>query len=144
MGQFLLPELLGAENGGPPELSVPPLRPPGVIAEMIELLQASPVSSSETLIRWGLLPELPTKRERVYLLGTTDYALEPNTRAHHVRREDFGVRGLVEVHQLGDDGPGAAGTRAWALLSGLDAALYREHSLSNGASLQRRSDRRGG
>ena len=110
------------------------LRPPGVIAELIELLQASSVSSDETLIRWGLLPELPTQRERVYLLGTTDYALEPNTRAHHVRREDFGIRGLIEVQQLGDDGPEGSATRAWALLSGLDDALRSEQSLSDGTS----------
>jgi hypothetical protein len=109
------------------------LRPPGVIHELIEMLQASPVSSDETLIRWGLLPELPTQRERVYLLGVTDYVLAPNTRAHRVRREDFGIRGLIEVAQLGDNnGPEDSATRAWELLTGLDHALYQDQSLTDG------------
>lgn len=114
-------------------VTTPTLRPPEVIQELIAALQDSPISGPQTLIRWGLLPELPTQRERVYLLGVTDYALEPNTRAHRVRRENFGVRGLIEVAQLGDDGPEGSATRAWGLLAGLDDALHDEQSLSNGA-----------
>lgn len=107
------------------------LRPPVVVAELVELLQV--ITGPQTLVRWGLLPELPNQRERVYLLGVTGYALEPNSRAHRVRREDFGVRGLIEVNRLGDDGPEASSTRAWALLSELDETLHQEQSLEAGA-----------
>lgn len=117
----------------PTNTTTRPLRPPEVIAELIETLQASPVAGPQTLVRWGLLPELPIQRERVYLLGVTGYTLEPNTRAHLVRREDFGVRGLIEVQQLGDDGPEASSTRAWELLGGLDTVLHQEQTLTNGA-----------
>jgi hypothetical protein len=113
-------------------VAIPKLRPPSVISELIAVLQDSPVASDETLIRWGLLPSLPTERERVYLLGTTEYVLAPNTRAHLVRREDFGIRGLIEVSKLGAEGPEEAATRAWELLSGLDTALHQEQSLSDG------------
>jgi hypothetical protein len=108
------------------------LRPPGVIQELIQILQASPVSSDQTLIRWGLLPELPTLRERVYLLGVRDYLLAPTTRAHRVRDENFGIEGLIEVEHLGEDTLEAAGSRAWELLTGLDEALWQEQSLSDG------------
>lgn len=111
----------------------PPLRPPSVITEMIELLQDSPLAGPQTLIRHGLLPELPKQRERVYLLSVSAYSVAPESRAHRVRREDFGVRGLIEVHELGEDGPESAYGRAWALLSALDEALHIEQSLDAGA-----------
>lgn len=116
-----------------PVLTVPVLRPPAVIQEMIERLQASPVASDQTFIHQGLVPTLPTLRERVYLIGVTGYAAEPNTRAHHVRNENFGIRGYIEVHQLGDDSSSSAYARAWELLSGLDQALRLEEGLDAGA-----------
>src|SRR4051794_36819668 len=102
------------------------LRPPDVVVELIDLLQASAVAGAQTLIRWGLLPELPTQRERVYLLGVTGYLLAPASRAHRARREDFAVRGLIEVQQLGGQGPEASARRAWELLTGFDDALCDE------------------
>lgn len=108
------------------------LRPPDVIAELINLLQASPINSDQTLIRWGLLPELPTQRERVYLLGVAGYELTPETPSHRVRSEEFAVQGLIEVHQLGDQGPEPAARRAWELLAGLDAALQDDFGLEAG------------
>jgi hypothetical protein len=108
------------------------LRPPVVMRDMIAVLKTGIPSSSETLVCWGLRPELPTQRERVYLLGVTEYTLSPNTRAHRVRREDFAIRGLIEVQELGAGGPEAASTRAWELLSKLDSTLYIEQSMESG------------
>jgi len=105
------------------------LRPPQVIPEIVDALQ---VLGSQTIVRWGTLAKLPTQRERIYLLGVEGYVLEPNTRAHHVRREDFRVRGVVEVQWLGDDGPEAITTRAWELLSAVDDVLRDDQSMSDG------------
>lgn len=111
--------------------TVRPLRPPGAIAELVELLQDT-VAGDDTVVRWGVLPELPTQRERVYLLGVGPYTLTPATRAHRMRREDFAIRGIVEVHRLGDGGQEEAVTRAWELLGDVDRAIFEHHDLSDG------------
>ncbi len=54
------------------------LRPPGVIAELIGLLQASPVSSDETLIRWGLLPWTWSCSRASSAFSSSGGALSPN------------------------------------------------------------------
>lgn len=98
------------------------LRPPQVIPELLERLQVAPAFEG-ALVRWGLLAQLPRERDRIYLLGTIDYGLAPTTQGHRLRTEDYAVRGLVECHLLGVDGPEQAVERAWGYLAAIDAEL---------------------
>lgn len=107
------------------------LRPPAVIPELLARLRAD-AAFDGALVRWGLLAQLPDQRERVYLLGVTDYELVPTTSGHRVRTEGYEVRGLVEVHDLDTGGPEEASTRAWALVEAMDRVLHADPDLSAG------------
>jgi hypothetical protein len=98
------------------------MRVPDTIAAVIDAT-ANAEAFAGVLVRWGLLPELPTNRERFYFLGASDYRRQPASNAHRVRTETFDIRGLVEIHQLGAAGPEAVVARAWELLDALDAVL---------------------
>jgi hypothetical protein len=95
---------------------------------VLDLLRADPAFDG-VLVRHGLLTELPLQRERVYVLGVSGYERRPTTSGHRVRTESFGLRGLVEVHKLGTQGPDDVMARAWELLEAIDEVLMRDPDL---------------
>jgi hypothetical protein len=101
---------------------------PDTITAMIGRLQAAPEFSG-SLVRYGLLAQLPVERERVYLLGTTGFQREPYSGGHTVRRETYDVRGLIEVHQLGTAGAELVIARAWQLVNAIDSTLMDDPDL---------------
>lgn len=96
--------------------------PVETVAELLDRLNAN-LAFDEVLVRYGLLVNLPEQRERVYLLGTVDYERTVNSRAHRVRQERYGIRGIVEVYDIDTPGPDWASSRAWELLDTIDTVL---------------------
>lgn len=101
--------------------------PPQVIATIIEKLQATQELEG-VLVRWGFLSTLPTDRERIYMLGTSDY-VRSRRDGFPVREEDYLVRGCVEVSLITGD-PIDVSNRLWALVDAIDLALLADPDLT--------------
>lgn len=97
--------------------------PPYVIAEVVSKLQAASVLDG-VLIRWGLLSTLPTDRERIYVLGTSNY-LRHRRDGYPARVEAYDVRGIVEVSLVTQD-PVEVSNRVWELVDGIDVTLLED------------------
>lgn len=111
-----------------PEAPFVGVTPPDTIQALLARLREAD-AIAPALVRWGLLAELPDERERVYLLGVGDYERVAVSGGHRIRQERFAVRGLVEVHALGVNGPEEPAARSWQLLEGIDASLSQDPDL---------------
>lgn len=100
---------------------------PAAKAALIAQLQAQP-QLADVAVHWGLRPETPTERERVYVLGVRDLARGGGYETT-ISRETYGLRVLIEAH-LAERDQQIVETRGWELYAQVEQAVAADPELA--------------